>query len=75
MELRNRPKEMDAIRRAYQLWQLAGEPFGKDDEFYYQAKQMLQAEMSSADEGSGIEDRPNPDKSAYRTPARMSHAL
>ena len=54
MELRNRPKEMHVIRRAYQLWQLAGEPFGKDDEFYYQAKQLLQAEMESADEGSGI---------------------
>ena len=54
MELRNRPKEMDVIRRAYQLWQLAGEPYGKDDEFYYQAKQTLQAELNDADEGGGI---------------------
>ena len=36
------PKEMDVIRRAYQLWQQAGEPAGKDDEFYHQAKNELQ---------------------------------
>jgi Protein of unknown function (DUF2934) len=38
-----RPKEMDIIRRAYQLWQLAGEPAGKDDEFYYEALRELEA--------------------------------
>jgi hypothetical protein len=27
------PKEMDVVRRAYELWQQAGEPSGKDDEF------------------------------------------
>jgi hypothetical protein len=37
-----RLKEMDVIRRAYQLWQQAGEPSGRDEEFYYQAKQELQ---------------------------------
>ncbi len=37
-----RLKEMDVIRRAYQLWQQAREPSGRDEEFYYQAKQELQ---------------------------------
>jgi hypothetical protein len=36
------PKEMDVIRRAYELWQRAGQPSGKDDDFYYQAKRELQ---------------------------------
>jgi len=25
------PKEIDVVRRAYQLWQLAAEPLGKDE--------------------------------------------
>jgi len=36
------PKEMDVVRRAYELWQQAGEPQGKDEEFYHQAKKQLQ---------------------------------
>jgi hypothetical protein len=36
------PKEMDVVRRAYELWQQAGELSGKDDEFYHQAKKELQ---------------------------------
>jgi hypothetical protein len=33
---------MDVVRRAYELWQQAGEPSGKDDEFYHRAKKELQ---------------------------------
>ena len=36
------PKEMDVVRRAYELWQQAGEPSNKDEEFYHQAKKELQ---------------------------------
>jgi hypothetical protein len=36
------PKEIDVIRRAYERWQLAGQPSGKDDDFYYAAKKELQ---------------------------------
>jgi hypothetical protein len=36
------PKEMDVIRRAYELWQQAGEPSDKDEEFYHKAKKELQ---------------------------------
>ena len=39
------PKEMDVVQRAYELWQQAGEPSGKDDEFYHQAKKELQEAM------------------------------
>ena len=35
------PKEMDVVRRAYELWQRAGEPPDKDQEFYHQAKKQL----------------------------------
>jgi hypothetical protein len=36
------PKEIDVVRRAYELWQEAGQPHGKDEEFYHQAKKELQ---------------------------------
>jgi hypothetical protein len=36
------PKEIDVVRRAYELWQQAGQPSGKDEEFYHQAKKELQ---------------------------------
>jgi hypothetical protein len=36
------PREMDVVRRAYELWQQAGEPPGKDEDFYHQAKKDLQ---------------------------------
>ena len=41
------PKEMDVIRRAYELWQQAGQPSGKDEEFYHQAKKELQGALDN----------------------------
>jgi hypothetical protein len=38
------PTQMDVVRRAYELWQQAGEPAGKDQEFYHQAEQELRNE-------------------------------
>jgi Protein of unknown function (DUF2934) len=32
---------MDIVRRAYELWQQAGEPEGRDHEFYLQAEKEL----------------------------------
>jgi hypothetical protein len=46
------PKEMDVVRRAYELWQQAGEPRGKDEEFYHQAKSELQ-EALDKEHGKG----------------------
>ena len=43
-----KPAEIDIVRRAYQLWQKAGEPEGKDQEFYYQAEQELRNEDRSS---------------------------
>jgi Protein of unknown function (DUF2934) len=45
--------EIEIVRRAYRLWQDGGEPFGKDQEFYYQAKKELEdaaEEEKSADD-------------------------
>jgi hypothetical protein len=40
----NKPAEIEIVRRAYQLWQQAGEPEGRDQEFYHQAEQELRNE-------------------------------
>jgi len=37
-----RPAEMDIVRRAYELWEQAGKPDGRDQDFYHQAEQELQ---------------------------------
>jgi hypothetical protein len=42
-----KPKEMDVVRRAYHLWKDAGEPSGKDDEFYFRARKELQEELEN----------------------------
>jgi Protein of unknown function (DUF2934) len=36
-----RPREIEIVRRAYALWELAGKPDGKDQEFYHQAEREL----------------------------------
>ena len=43
------PTPMEIVRRAYELWQQAGEPTGRDEEFYHQAEWELQdADKSSS---------------------------
>jgi hypothetical protein len=37
---------MDIVRRAYELWQMAGEPEGKDQEFYLQAERELKEALA-----------------------------
>ena len=42
------PTRMEVVRRAYELWEKAGKPEGKDQEFYHQAEQALRnADKSS----------------------------
>jgi hypothetical protein len=36
------PAAIDIVRRAYELWEQAGKPDGRDQEFYHQAEQELQ---------------------------------
>ena len=37
-----RPPGIEIVRRAYKLWEQAGKPEGKDQEFYLQAERELQ---------------------------------
>jgi hypothetical protein len=46
-----RPLQIDIIRRAYQLWELAGRPEGRDQEFYLQAEQELQKALDDETPG------------------------
>jgi RNA polymerase-interacting CarD/CdnL/TRCF family regulator len=41
-----RPAEMDIVRRAYEFWEQAGKPDGRDQEFYHQAERELQNEQA-----------------------------
>jgi hypothetical protein len=40
----------DIVRRAYELWEQAGKPEGRDQEFYHQAEQ----ELRNADKSSPL---------------------
>jgi hypothetical protein len=44
-----KPAQIEIVRRAYQLWQQAGEPEGRDDEFYHQAELELRDQSNSFD--------------------------
>jgi hypothetical protein len=39
--------QIDIVRRAYELWQEAGEPQGRDQEFYHQAEKELQEALNN----------------------------
>lgn len=43
-----KPTKTEIERRAYLLWQQAGEPKGKDQEFYHLAEQELRNEDKSS---------------------------
>ena len=49
-----RPAEIDIVRRAYELWEQAGKPDGKDQEFYHQAEQELQERASEEQQGTKV---------------------
>jgi hypothetical protein len=38
------PTKEQIIHRAYELWEQAGKPEGRDQEFYHQAEKELQAQ-------------------------------
>jgi hypothetical protein len=44
------PTRMDVVRRAYELWEQAGQPAGRDQEFYHLAEQ----ELRNADKSSPL---------------------
>jgi hypothetical protein len=42
------PRKINVVRRAYELWEQAGKPEGRDQEFYHLAEQELRdADKSS----------------------------
>jgi hypothetical protein len=41
-------KEKQLLERAYQLWEEAGRPYGREDEFWLQAERELGGEDKSA---------------------------
>jgi len=51
------PPEDQIRERAYVLWELAGKPEGREDEFWHEAKKELHREMSDS---SVIAQRPEP---------------
>ncbi len=54
-----RPAGMDIVRRAYELWEQAGKPSGKDQEFDLQAERELQEALDkkSPDQEAPSDDR------------------
>jgi len=40
-----KPAVIKVVRRAYQLWEKAGRPEGRDQEFYHQAERELEGEL------------------------------
>jgi hypothetical protein len=50
------PTEMDIVRRAYELWEQAGKPDGKDQEFYHQAEQEFREAAEREDKKETLED-------------------
>jgi hypothetical protein len=41
---------IEIVRRAYKIWEDAGKPDGKDQEFYYRAERELEEERRSAED-------------------------
>ena len=50
------PTKEQIIHRAYELWERAGKPDGRDEEFYHQAEQ----ELRNADESSPLRTLDDP---------------
>lgn len=44
-----KPRGIEIVRRAYELWEQAGKPDGRDQEFYLQAEREL-TEAAAPDE-------------------------
>jgi hypothetical protein len=49
----SKPTSIEIVRLAYQLWQEAGQPEGRDQEFYLQAERELQEAIGTSDAEPG----------------------
>jgi hypothetical protein len=54
-----RPAGIDIVRRAYELWEQAGKPEGRDQEFYLHAERELQEAL---DKTTPDQESPSDDK-------------
>ena len=41
-----KPSRIQVVRRAYELWEQAGKPDGRDQEFYHEAERVLENELA-----------------------------
>jgi hypothetical protein len=51
-----KPTSIEIVRRAYELWEQAGKPEGRDQEFYHQAERELQG---AEEQGDPAKERPD----------------
>ena len=50
----NGPSETEEIERiAYELWQIDGEPFGREDEHWERARRIFESRRASSGDGDG----------------------
>jgi len=49
-----KPTQMEVVRRAYELWEKAGKPEGRDQEFYHQAERELENESEGPETPENI---------------------
>ena len=42
-----KPARMEVVHRAYELWEKAGKPEGRDQEFYHQAERELRGNLKT----------------------------
>jgi Protein of unknown function (DUF2934) len=49
------PTEEQIRKRAFELWEQAGKPEGREDEFWNQAQRELQGEEESGDPDKGAD--------------------
>ena len=48
LDMAQRPAQIDIVRRAYFLWEQAGQPHGEDERFYLEAERQLQEELDNS---------------------------
>lgn len=57
-----KPLGIEIVRRAYELWEQAGKPEGRDQEFYHQAERELQEALDKQTPDKQTPDKQTPDK-------------
>jgi hypothetical protein len=61
-----KPAVIKVVRRAYHLWEKAGKPEGRDQEFYHQAERELEGEPED-------DETPEDTRPSRATPLPIDH--